>query len=75
MRIKKILELPEKLPKPYLTIFGFLLVLMVIASLDTITNYDISVSILYLLPIMLIAWRVKQSETRHNDSALLRFKP
>jgi diguanylate cyclase (GGDEF)-like protein len=55
MRIKTILEFPGKLPKPFLTFFGFLLVLA-IGSLDLITSYDISVSALYLLPIILIAW-------------------
>jgi diguanylate cyclase (GGDEF)-like protein len=55
MRIKTILESPGKLPKPFLTLIGFLLVLA-IGSLDSITSYDISVSALYLLPIMLIAW-------------------
>ncbi len=55
MRIKTILEFPGKLPKPFLTFVGFLLVLA-IGSLDSITSYNISVSALYLLPIMLIAW-------------------
>jgi diguanylate cyclase (GGDEF)-like protein len=55
MRIRTILEFPGKLPKPLLTLIGFLLVLA-IGSLDSITSYDISVSALYLLPIMLIAW-------------------
>ncbi len=54
-RIKTILELPGKLPKPFLTFFGFLLVLA-IGSLDSLTSYDISISLLYLLPIILIAW-------------------
>lgn len=55
MRIKRINEFLEKLPKPYLTYFGFLLVLA-IGGLDTITSYDFSVTSLYLLPIILIAW-------------------
>jgi diguanylate cyclase (GGDEF)-like protein len=55
MRIKTILEFPGKLPKPFLTFIGFLLVLA-IGGLDSITSYDISISVLYLLPIMLIAW-------------------
>jgi diguanylate cyclase (GGDEF)-like protein len=55
MRIKTILEFPGRLPKPFLTFVGFLLVLA-IGGLDTITSYDISVSALYLLPIILIAW-------------------
>jgi hypothetical protein len=55
MRIKTIIEFPEKLPKPILTLFGLLLVLA-IGGLDTITRYDISISVLYLLPIILIAW-------------------
>jgi diguanylate cyclase (GGDEF)-like protein len=55
MRIQTILEFPGKLPKPFLTFVGFLLVLA-IGSLDSITSYHISVSALYLLPIMLIAW-------------------
>jgi diguanylate cyclase (GGDEF)-like protein len=55
MRIKTIIEFPEKLPKPSLTLFGLLLVLA-IGGLDTLTSYDISLSVLYLLPIILIAW-------------------
>jgi len=55
MRIKTIIEFPAKLPKPFLTFLGLLLVLA-IGGLDTITSYDISVSVLYLLPIILIAW-------------------
>jgi glucose-6-phosphate-specific signal transduction histidine kinase len=55
MRIKTILEFPEKLPKPFLTLIGFLLVLA-IGSIDSITSYDITVSLLYLFPIILIAW-------------------
>jgi diguanylate cyclase (GGDEF)-like protein len=55
MRIKTILEFPEKLPESILTFFGFLLVLA-IGLLDSITNYDLSVSLLYLFPIILIAW-------------------
>jgi len=55
MRMKTILEFPGRLPKPFLTFAGFLLVLA-IGSLDSITSYDISVSALYLLPIILIAW-------------------
>jgi diguanylate cyclase (GGDEF)-like protein len=55
MRIKTIIEFPNKLPKPILTLVGLLLVLA-IGGLDTITSYDVSVSFLYLLPIILIAW-------------------
>ena len=55
MRIRPILESAEKLPKQYLTFLGYLLVLA-IGSIDTITSYDTSISLLYLLPIMLIAW-------------------
>jgi diguanylate cyclase (GGDEF)-like protein len=55
MRIQTILEFPGKLPKPFLTFVGFLLVLA-IGSLDSITSYHVSVSALYLLPIILIAW-------------------
>jgi len=55
MRIKTIIEFPGKLPKPFLTLFGFLLVLA-IGVLDTLSSYDISISVLYLLPIILIAW-------------------
>jgi len=55
MRIKSIIEFPGKLPKPTLTLFGLLMVLA-IGGLDTITSYDISISVLYLLPIILIAW-------------------
>jgi diguanylate cyclase (GGDEF)-like protein len=55
MRIKTIIEFPEKFPKPALTLFGLLLVLA-IGGLDTFTSYDISISIIYLFPITLIAW-------------------
>jgi len=55
MRIQTILESPGKLPKPLLTLIGFLVVLT-IGSLDSITSYDISISALYLLPIIMIAW-------------------
>jgi diguanylate cyclase (GGDEF)-like protein len=55
MRIKAILESPGKLPKPVLTLVGILLVLA-IGSLDTVTSYDVSVSLLYFFPIILIAW-------------------
>jgi diguanylate cyclase (GGDEF)-like protein len=55
MRIKTILAFPEKLPKPFLTFIGFLLVLA-IGSLDTVTSYDFSVSFLYLFPVILVAW-------------------
>jgi diguanylate cyclase (GGDEF)-like protein len=55
MRIKTILEFPGKIPKPFLTFIGFLLVLA-IGSLDSIKSHDISTAALYLLPIMLIAW-------------------
>ena len=55
MRIQTILEFPGKLPKPFLTFVGFILVLA-IGSLDSITSYHVSVSALYLLPIILIAW-------------------
>ncbi len=55
MHIMTLIEFPEKLPKPVLTLFGLLLVLA-IGGLDTIKSYDMSVTILYLLPIVLIAW-------------------
>ncbi len=55
MQIKTIIEIPGKLPKPLLTFVGFFLVL-IIGSLDSIMGYDISVSALYLFPIILIAW-------------------
>ncbi len=55
MRIKKINEFLERLPKPFLTLFGFLLILA-IGGLDTITSNDFSVIFLYLFPIILIAW-------------------
>ncbi len=55
MRLKTILEFPEKLPKHFLPFIGFSLVLA-IGILDSFTNYDVSVSLLYLFPIMLIAW-------------------
>jgi len=55
MQIKKIRDFFEKLPKPILTFIAFLLVLA-IGDLDFITGYDVSVSVLYLIPIILIAW-------------------
>lgn len=55
MRTKTILEFFEKLPKPVLTYFAFLLVL-VIGYLDFITGYDVSVMLLYLFPVILVAW-------------------
>jgi diguanylate cyclase (GGDEF)-like protein len=55
MRIWTVLDFIEKIPKPYLSFFGYLLVL-VIGSLDTVTSYNTSLSLLYLLPIVLIAW-------------------
>ena len=55
MRIKTIIDWLEKLPKPLLTFVGFLLVLA-IGSLDSLTSYDVSVSFLYLVPIVLVAW-------------------
>ncbi len=53
--IKKIHEFLEELPKPFLSFFAFLLVL-VIGGLDTITSYNISITILYIFPIILVAW-------------------
>ncbi len=56
MQIKTILEFPGKLPKPILTVLGFLLVLA-IGNLDFTTGYNnVSVAILYLFPIILITW-------------------
>jgi diguanylate cyclase (GGDEF)-like protein len=55
MAIDTIIEFLGRLPKPYLTLFGFFLVL-VIGSIDTFTSVDISVSLLYFLPIIMIAW-------------------
>ncbi len=55
MKIERIREFLEKVPKPFLTLLAFLLV-VVIGVLDTITSYDISFTFLYLLPIMLVAW-------------------
>ena len=55
MRIQAIMEFPEKLPKPFLTLFGYLCVLA-ISVLDTFTSDDVSLSLLYLFPIILIAW-------------------
>lgn len=55
MGLKTILEFPEKLPKHFLPFIGFSLVLA-IGILDSLTSYDISVSLLYLFPIILIAW-------------------
>ncbi len=55
MRLRTILEFPEKLPRHFLPFIGFSLVLA-IGVLDSFTSYDVSVSLLYLVPIMLIAW-------------------
>ncbi len=56
MQIKTIVEFPGKLPKPILTVLGFLLVLA-IGSLDFTTGYNnVSVAVLYLFPIILITW-------------------
>lgn len=55
MSTRTILGSPGKLSKPFLTIIGFLLVL-IIGALDTITGYELSVSVLYLFPVMLLAW-------------------
>ncbi len=56
MRITTILEFPGKLPKPLLTIFAFLLVL-IIGSFDVTAGYNnISMAFLYLFPIILITW-------------------
>jgi diguanylate cyclase (GGDEF)-like protein len=55
MPIKTILEFPEKLPRHFLPFVGFSLVLA-IGVLDSFTSYDVSVSLLYLVPIMLMAW-------------------
>ncbi len=56
MLIETVRELPGKLPKPLLTIFAFLLVL-IIGSLDVTTGYNnVSVAFLYLFPIILITW-------------------
>ncbi len=56
MRIQTVLELPGKLPKPILTILAFLLVLT-IGSIDLTAGYNnVSIALLYLLPILLITW-------------------
>jgi hypothetical protein len=55
MRTKTILEFLEKLPKPVLTFTAFLLV-VAIGDLDYISGYDVSVSLLYLFPVILVAW-------------------
>jgi diguanylate cyclase (GGDEF)-like protein len=55
MPIKTILEFSEKLPRHFLPFVGFSLVLA-IGVLDSFTSYDVSVSLLYLVPIMLMAW-------------------
>ncbi len=56
MHITTVLELPGKLPKPLLTIFAFLLVL-IIGSFDVTAGYNnISMAFLYLFPIILITW-------------------
>jgi diguanylate cyclase (GGDEF)-like protein len=41
--------------KPFVPFLGFFLVLA-IGSLDSFANYDVSVAVLYLLPVLLIAW-------------------
>lgn len=55
MRTEPILEFPDNLPKPFLVAIG-LLIVFIIGYLDYISGYDLSVSLLYLLPIMLLAW-------------------
>ncbi len=55
IQINKIHKFLEDFPKPFLSFFAFLLVL-VIGGLDTIVSHDISIIILYMLPIILIAW-------------------
>ncbi len=55
MKIEAILASLKKLQRTYLTFFVFFLVL-VIGSLDFITGYDVSISVLYLFPVILIAW-------------------
>ncbi len=55
MQTKTILELLEKLSKPHVIFFAFLLVLA-IGGLDFISGYDVSVPLLYLIPIILVAW-------------------
>ncbi len=55
MRIETIVEFFEKIPKPVLTFFAYLLVLA-IGDLDYLTGYDVSVSLFYLFPVILVAW-------------------
>jgi hypothetical protein len=55
MKRKTILASLKRFLKTYLTFFAFLLV-VVIGSLDFITGYDVSISVLYLFPVILIAW-------------------
>jgi hypothetical protein len=55
MRTKTIIKFFEKLPKPVLTFIAFFLVLA-IGALDYITGYDLSLSVFYLFPVILIAW-------------------
>ncbi len=55
MLMKHIHEFLEEFPKPFLSFFAFLLVL-VIGGLDTFVSHDISIIILYMFPIMLVAW-------------------
>ncbi len=48
-------NLLKKCPQPFLTMFACLLV-VAIGGLDVIADYDVSVSFLYLFPVVLIAW-------------------
>jgi predicted signal transduction protein with EAL and GGDEF domain len=48
-------EYLSKKPKPFLTVLGVLLVLF-IGYIDYFTGYEISFSIFYVFPIVLIAW-------------------
>jgi hypothetical protein len=56
MKIMAILAFLEKIPRIYISFFALLLILT-IGCLDfTITGYDVPLSSLYLLPVILIAW-------------------
>ncbi len=55
MKIDAILDFLGKMPKPAMTVLGVLLAL-VIGFLDWVTGAEISLSLFYLLPVMLLAW-------------------
>jgi len=55
MKLNALLDYLDKMPRLFITLLGFFLVI-IIGLLDRATGYEISVSLFYLLPILLIAW-------------------